>query len=137
MQCAAVLCIIIKWHMALWSSGQDVALSRLNPGFDSRQGHHVAADCAAIKKRLSSLFFFAPSLLLLPKKLRFPGTPFLTPFRSLFFVNNYSGNRTRRARASVKESGGLLNSEWSEGDRKGRRRRSLRSRRLILILSEI
>ena len=39
-------------NKARWSSGQDVALSRLNQGFDSLTGHHIGMDFAPFR------FFF-------------------------------------------------------------------------------
>ena len=41
-----------KLHRANWSSGQDDALSRRKPGFDSRIGHRNEAE-------ISAGFFFA------------------------------------------------------------------------------
>ena len=37
---------IIK-HTACWSSGQDDALSRRKPGFDSRSGHLLLQSCCS------------------------------------------------------------------------------------------
>ena len=43
LQRAGVYCKIASGaKMAPWSSGQDAALSRLNPGFDSPWGHQIA-----------------------------------------------------------------------------------------------
>ncbi len=37
---ASILYEITYWYMAYWSSGQDAALSRRKPEFDSRIGHN-------------------------------------------------------------------------------------------------
>ena len=57
-------------------------------------------------------------------RVRFPaGSPDSTPFGVVFIL--FRESNPKGARASMKESGGLLNSEWSEGDRKGSRGGSL------------
>ena len=43
----------IKLNMACWSSGQDDALSRRKPGFDSRTGHLLLRYAAAFFKGAS------------------------------------------------------------------------------------
>ena len=55
-----------EWSEATERGAEDEACET---GGRSRQGHHVAADCAAIKRDFTVSFFYAPSLLLFPQKL--------------------------------------------------------------------
>ena len=50
----------MKLDKACWSSGQDDALSRRKPGFDSRIGHRLLQCAAALfLPKLNTSFFYA------------------------------------------------------------------------------